>query len=145
MDDNPERPLKNLKGIGMHYWEAAKRGELLYQWCRSCSLAFFPARIACPQCLQSETVEWKKSPGTGVVYSYTVIHRNRQPYFTSKVPYVVALIDVDPGFRVMSNIEGVDPTQVQVGMPVAVRFEDVSDQYAVPIFEPVDKEATSYA
>lgn len=136
MDDNLQRPLKNLKGFGVHYWEAAKRGELLYQWCHSCSLAFFPARIACPQCLQSATVEWKKSPGTGTVYSYTVIYRSRQPYFASKVPYVVALIDVDPGFRVMSNIEGIEPTQVTVGMPVVVRFENVSEQYAVPIFEP---------
>jgi uncharacterized OB-fold protein len=96
----------------------------------------FPARIACPVC-GSDDVPWEESSGNGTVYSFTVVRQSRHPYFGSRTPYVLALIDVEPGFRMMSNVVEVDPEAVRVGMPVRVTFENHGADVGIPLFVPV--------
>lgn len=91
----------------------------------------------CPVCA-SPDVAWEQSPGTGVVYSYTIVNRNAEPFFQKRIPYVLALVDVAPGFRMMTNIVNVSPEDVKIGMPVRVIFEVASPEIGFPLFEPAN-------
>jgi uncharacterized OB-fold protein len=80
-------------------------------------------------------VEWVDASGGGTVYSYTVIRQNFSRAFRDLLPYVVALVDLDEGPRVMTNIVGCDPADVRIGARVDVHFEPVSDEVALPLFQ----------
>jgi uncharacterized OB-fold protein len=80
-------------------------------------------------------VDWVTSAGLGTIYSFTVIRQNPSRSFRHLLPFVVALVDLDEGPRMMSNIVGCDPADVVIGARVRVRFEPVSEQAALPLFE----------
>ena len=115
------------------YWEAAAREELLIRRCTSCGKHHFPPRFLCPTCW-SEDLEWTKSSGQGVVYTVTVMHRAPMPMFATRVPYVVALVDLDEGPRMMANIVGEAALQTKIGERVAVCFEKRGESAKVPQF-----------
>lgn len=117
------------------YWEAARRHELQIQRCTSCGSYYFYPRRNCPVC-GSDAVEWTKVSGRGTVYSFTVNHRGPGAAFAAEVPYVVALIELAEGPRLMSNVVGCEPSAVTIGMPVEVVFENINDQIALPKFRP---------
>lgn len=77
--------------------------------------------------------------GTGTVYSYTILHHPQHPAFS--YPVVAVLVDLDEGIRVVSNLVGVEPEDVRVGLPVRVTFEATADDMAVPVFEPRETSA----
>ena len=87
----------------------------------------------CPQC-NSLGHEMVDLAGTGVVYSYALLHHPQNPAFSYPVPAV--LIDLDEGVRVVSNLVGVDPSEIHIGMEVEVAFEPTADDMAVPVFKP---------
>jgi hypothetical protein len=68
------------------------------------------------------------------VHTYTVIRQNGAPPFRDQVPYVVAIIDVDPGVRMMGNVVGIDPDDVRIGLGVELQIITVDDDYAVPVW-----------
>ena len=115
------------------FWEATRDRRLLLQWCSDCGHAIFFPREVCPRCLGSR-LEWRPSPGTGAVYSFTVEYNPQNPNLTA--PYTIALIDLDEGVRMMSNVVGCPPEQVRVGMRVAITWEALSDGRNLPQFEP---------
>jgi uncharacterized OB-fold protein len=106
------------------FWEASRSRQLLVQWCVDCDAPIFYPRDICPRCL-GDRLEWRPSAGRGAVYTFTV-----------DGPTMVALVDVDEGFRMMSNIVGCDADQLAVGMPVQVTWEPLSDGRHLPLFEP---------
>jgi uncharacterized OB-fold protein len=116
------------------FWNAVNEGRLLVQRCRSCGTHQLYPRWRCLRCRGQ--VEWVEAGGGGTVYSFTVIRQNFSRSFRHLIPYVVTLVDLDEGPRVMSNLVGCDPADVRIGMPVRVRFESVSDEASVPLFEP---------
>lgn len=117
------------------FWDATKQRQLVLQWCKSCdSVIHFP-RAVCPSCLSDE-LEFRSATGRGSVYAFTVVHRPGNPTMEERVPYVVALVELDEGARMMSNVVGCEPTEVSVGMPVQVTWEELSDGRALPLFEP---------
>lgn len=83
----------------------------------------FMPRYLCPSCW-SDALEWVQAKGTGSVHSFTVIRRASSPAFKERVPYVVALIDLDEGPRMMANILGDDALDVAIGERVTLTFED---------------------
>jgi len=85
----------------------------------------------------SDRVEWVKASGRGTVLSFTIVYRPVTRAFAIDVPYVVALITLDEGPQLMSNVVGCPPEQVQIGMPVEVTFEDWTEAISVPKFKPV--------
>ena len=120
------------------YWEGTNAGKLLIKRCRSCSRAYFYPRNHCPNCWSTDT-EWIESSGRGTVYTFTVVYQNDLPPFRDRVPYVVAIVELDEGVRMTSNIEGVDAGQVRCGMPVQVAFREEprgEDTVALPVFRP---------
>ncbi|MEP7273272.1 MAG: Zn-ribbon domain-containing OB-fold protein [Acidobacteriota bacterium] len=134
MNDN-QRPLPKPDRDSEYYWAAARRHELVFQQCDECALFRFYPRLVCPSCMSTD-YHWRESTGRGTVYSYTVIHRAPTPAFREQVPYVLALIDLEEGVRMMSNVVGCDVGEVSIGMPVRVTFEDVSDEISLPKFTP---------
>jgi uncharacterized OB-fold protein len=114
------------------FWSATLEGKLLVQRCADCGRAQLYARPHCLAC--RGPVAWEQASGTGTVYSYTVIRQNPSRSFRHLLPFVVALIDLDEGPRIMSNIVGSPPEAVAIGTRVQVTFEPVSDQAALPLF-----------
>ncbi len=119
------------------FWEATKRHELRYQVCDDCAAIVFYPRRHCPHCM-SLKLSWKTSRGEGTVYTYTVIRQIGHPAFTQRVPYAVAWIDLDEGFRMVSNVVGVDdPRSISIGQRVRLTWEDQDGGIALPVFTPV--------
>ncbi|HMC41782.1 MAG TPA: OB-fold domain-containing protein [Acidimicrobiales bacterium] len=118
------------------FWDATRRQELALPWCRHCQRPFWYPRPVCPTCL-SPDVEWRPSSGRGQVYAVSVMHRPSNPSMAERVPYAVALIDLDDGVRMMSNVVGVEAERVEVGMDVTLTWEPLSDGRHLPLFAPV--------
>src|SRR5205823_8188759 len=105
------------------YWEAAREGRLLIKECRACGEAFFYPRTYCPRCWSDDT-DWKESSGRGHVYTYTVVHQNDLPPFNERVPYVVAIVELEERVRMTLNIEGVAPEDMRCDMAMQVPFRE---------------------
>jgi uncharacterized OB-fold protein len=127
------RPAPILTDDNHAFWEAAREGRLVTQRCAGCGRLQHPPRPMCPSChgLEMEVVDLA---GTGVVYSYSILHHPQHPSFD--YPVVAALIDLDEGVRILSNLVDVPPEAVRIGMPVEVRFVPTRDEMAVPVFAP---------
>ncbi len=121
------------------YWEAARDGRLLIKSCNACGEVFFYPRTYCPKCWSSDT-EWIEASGRGTVYTFTVVHQNDLPPFNERTPYVVAIVELEEGVRMTSNIEGIAPEDVRCDMPVAVAFRAEAraedDVVSLPVFHP---------
>lgn len=135
------------------FWEATRTGTYLVQWCAPCETPIFYPREACPTCLSAEGLEWRRSAGTGTVHAASVQHRPANPTMADRVPYVVALIDLDAGaagssassplqtVRIMSNVVNSDPYSVKVGDPVTLAWEPLTDGRNLPVFEARPRQA----
>lgn len=117
------------------FWEGCRRHELLLQRCDHCRSFWFPPSLLCPECWGTAW-QWVKTGGAGTVYSFVVFHRVYHPGWADAVPYVVAVVELDEGPRLTSNIRNCDPAAVYCGMPVAVVFEDVTSTTTLPKFCP---------
>ncbi len=121
------------------YWEAVKNEELKYQQCNACDEVVFTPRVHCTKC-GSDALSWHTSKGEGAVYTYSVVRQNRNPRFADLGAYALAYVDVDEGFRIFTNIVGVDdPTKdIECGMRVKVEFERQDEgEYPIPVFRPL--------
>lgn len=132
MSGNLPAPVVNADSAP--YWQGARDNKLLLQRCSDCgTLRFFP-RYLCTEC-GSDNTGWVEATGRGTVHSFTVVHRAAFPEFQERTPYVVALIDLEEGPRMMSNIVGADALEVAIDDAVTVEFEDRGDDGAkVPQF-----------
>jgi len=133
--DTATRPLPAVDDVSRPYWEAAARGELLIQECPACGHRQFYPRALCTAC--AATPEWRTASGRGTVYTYTVIRQNWSEPFRSMQPYIVAMIELEEGPRMMSNVTECPPEDIAIGMPVEVWFEPVEEGLAIPLFRPV--------
>ena len=117
------------------YWDACNRGELRIQRCNTCERAFFYPRAACPNCTSSD-VTWITASGRARLHTYLINHRPA-PGFEGEAPYAIAVVELEEGPRMMTNIVGVPniPEQLELDMPLEVRFEARGDQM-VPVFTP---------
>jgi len=98
-----------------------------------CGTLHFMPRYLCPQCW-SDKLEWVEASGTGTVHSFTVIRRAPTPSFAPHVPYVVALIDLEEGPRMMANVIGDTALSIAIGDRVTIAFEDRGEGSLVPQF-----------
>jgi len=117
------------------YWEALARHELYIQRCRDCGAKRFYPRAHCPVCLSAAT-EWVRASGRGTVYSFTVTYQNQAPGYRDTLPYVLAVVELAEGVRLMTNVVDCAPEAVRIGMPVEVLFEDVTPEVTLPKFRP---------
>lgn len=119
------------------YWAAASEGRLVVQECQSCHQVWHPPLPRCPHC-HSADLGWREATGAGTVYTYTVVRHPTHFAFADKIPYVLALVELAEGPRLVTAITDCPPDEVRVGLPVRVVFREVSDGVTLPYFEPAN-------
>jgi len=118
------------------YWEGIAHGELRIQRCDACSRPVFYPRSLCPHCF-SDQLSWIVATGEGTIYAYTVIHQAFGA-FAGDVPFVVAIVELEEGARMMTRIIGGPRERVMIGAPVHVTFESAAEDVTLPYFRLVE-------
>ena len=131
------KPLPNPlhREASLPFWEGAKRHELVMPRCKMCDRLFFYPREACPECLSPE-IDWVKVSGRGRLHSFTVIHQPANPAFQEDVPYIYAMIQLDEGPRMISNLVECPVEDARVDMPVVAVYDDVTPEVTLVKFRP---------
>jgi len=119
------------------YWEGLRRGVLLIQRCEACGTVRHPPQPRCGRCA-SAAMSWTSATGSGTVHSFTIVQYAPNPQLAESVPYVVALIELDEGPRLVSNVVGVDPDLVAINQRVTVQFDRVGPDTVLPRFAPTE-------
>ena len=115
------------------FWDGCREGRFLLRHCNACGRDHFYPRPFCPSCW-SEDVSWREASGRATLYTYSVVHVNDLPPFPERVPYVAAVVDLEEGPRVMTNVEGVPFDALEIGMALVVDFKAISDDVTIPVF-----------
>ena len=129
-----EKPLPVIDHDSAPYWEAAREGRLDIPLCGDCGKHHFYPRAICPHC-HSDNLKFDTVSGRGVVHTFTIARRPAGPAFADDVPYVVALMELEEGPRMMSRIQTDDPETVQIGARVEVTFVKATDEITFPYFK----------
>jgi len=130
-----EKPMPAINEDSAPYWEGTRQGELRAQRCSDCGHFRFPPAILCPKCL-SEMAEWRCLSGRGKVYSFIIVHRPIHPAFLEDAPYNVAIIELEEGLRMHTNVVECPDEELRVGMTVEAVFEKINDEVTLPKFRP---------
>lgn len=117
-------PLPRPNAQTQPYWEGAAQGELRYQSCEACGCVQLIPRSLCEKC-QHAVLTWKPSQRMGTVLSFTTVYRAPLPVFKDMVPYVIAIVDMDEGFRVMANALAQTRDGLAIGARVKIGFQEV--------------------
>jgi len=123
-------PRKYLDFEG--FWTGADQGKLVLQKCADCGEWRHIPKPMCPKCHSVEK-EWVPVSGKGVVYSWVTYHESPHPAF--KTPYSVVLVELEEGMRIVSNLVDVTPDEIEIGMPVEVTFDKITEEVALPKFK----------
>ncbi len=129
------KPLPVITELTAPFWEAARAGRLEVQRCDACGTLRFPPARVCDACL-SEQTSWVPVSGRATVWSVCEFHRLYFKGFEPELPYNVALVCLEEGPRMYTNLVGIDYDQIQIGMPVQVAFEPVTDAVSLIKFRP---------
>jgi uncharacterized protein len=132
------KPVPQADGTTRPFWESLKAHQMKLQKCNDTGKFFFYPRGLSPFTL-SDNISWEPVSGRGVIHAFTIVHQNRAPGFADEIPYVVAMVELEEGPRMMSNIIDVeaDPEHVKIGMPVEIVYDDITDEVTLPKFRPV--------
>ena len=125
----------SMSDEALPFWDATRQQRFVLPWCTECDAAIWYPRATCPRCL-GDTVEWRDDDGGGTVYAASVHSKPGPGREADDGPYVVVLVDLDAGVRMMSNVVGCPPDDVHAGMRVALAWEGLSDGRHLPVFRP---------
>jgi uncharacterized OB-fold protein len=129
-----DKPLPVVDTETRPFWEAAKAHKFVLQQCVGCGKFVYYPRAICPYC-HGDQLEWKDASGEGTIHTFTIARRPAGPAFKEDVPYVIALIDLKEGPRMLSNIVTDDVDSVKIGQQVSVIYDDVTDEVTLPKFQ----------
>jgi uncharacterized OB-fold protein len=129
------RPLPKATPETQPFWDGLKEHELRVMHCTACDLTYLYPRPHCPRCLSDKT-EWRKASGRGKLHTFGINHRPARGFEGG--PYVIAVVELDEGPRLMSNLVDVeqDPSKLQIDMPLEIVYDDVTDEVTLPKFRP---------
>lgn len=130
------KPVPQADDESREFYEGARRHELMLMRCQSCGAHRLPSRPRCPDCWSTET-EWVVASGRGTLYSFGVMHQ-KFPGFEDEVPYQYAVVELDEGPRIVSNVVGVTDNELRVDMRLRAYFDDVSDDTTLVRFTKAD-------
>ena len=116
------------------FWEGCSRNELLLQQCSACGTFRHPPSAVCPSCLSAQHA-WVAASGRGTVYTFAIVRQALAKAWEDKVPYTVAVIELEEGPRFLTELVDVAPDDVTIGMPVEVSFTE-RDGVTLPLFHP---------
>jgi len=131
-----DRPLPAIDDINRDYWEGARNHRLVVYRCGDCRYWIHPPLEACPKC-QSERVAGEEVSGKGAVYSWSVMHTKGNPGFDHKLPYATVIVELaeQEHLFTIGNID-CDPKDIEIGMPLEVTFEKLTDEVTLPQWRP---------
>lgn len=134
-ETRPLRPRPAITRDSQFWWDGVNHGKLLIQRCAACGKLRHPPRPMCPHC---QSLEWDsiEASGRGTIYSFVITHYPQVPAFD--YPLVPALIELEEGTRLMSDVIDIEPERVQIGLPVEVVFVQCDDELTLPLFRVVD-------
>ena len=135
MADKSKIPVPTPTPETAHFWEGTKAGELRMQRCSDCGEVYFPPRPFCPECT-SRNIEVFAASGRAQLYSYVI---NQRPHPAFDGPYSIAVVELEEGPRMMTNVVNVaqTPEALQLDMALEVVFEPLNDEISLPYFQPV--------
>ncbi|MDO8595304.1 MAG: Zn-ribbon domain-containing OB-fold protein [Sulfuricaulis sp.] len=129
------KPVPSPTDATQAFWSGCASGVLRLRKCPRCANFLAPTRAVCA-CGNSE-LTWVDASGRGKIFSYTVVHRAPDPAFRAELPYVIAVVELEEGAKLLSNITGCAPGEIRIGMPVRAVFDQVAPGIGVPKFQPV--------
>jgi uncharacterized OB-fold protein len=129
------KPLPVRTEENAPFWDSAKRHALEMQQCGGCGRFRYPVAEYCPRCLSPE-FEWQPVSGKAELYSFIIVHQRYDPSFADDLPYNVAVVELEEGPRLVSNIVGIPNGEIRVGMPLSITYEDVTEEFTLPKFQP---------
>jgi len=133
-----DRPLPQpITPEAKPYWEGLRQHKLMLPRCRQCQRAFFYPRVLCPFCHAGD-IEWFQASGRGRLHSFEIAHQSFNKALRVKPPYVLAMVELDEGPRMLSNLVGIepDPERIRCDMPVEVVFHQLTEEITLPLFQP---------
>lgn len=130
-----EKPAPRVTRDSEEFWAFAADGALMLRTCNACKALMYYPRVLCTRCMSTD-LGWVRASGRGQVYAFTFVHRAPTEAFRADAPYPVAIVELEEGPRLMSNIIGCAPEDVRIGLPVDVTFEARGEGVAVPLFRP---------
>ena len=136
--DAYRKPLPTPSPETRRFWEGCRNHELWLPYCRACQAFYFYPRDFCPRCF-SWDIEWRQASGRGKVYTFAIKYRAYHPGWTDETPYVTAIVQLDEGPRLFTNLVGVeaDPKHLRCDMPVEALWDDITEEITLLKFRPV--------
>ncbi len=138
--ETPSKPVPVPDDESRPFFDGAQQGVLLLRRCQACSTFMSPTggigtplRPRCASCFSAD-VEWAPASGRGALYSFALMHQVYDPAFADEVPYNIAVVELDEGVRMTTNVIGCANAELWIGMPLVVTFEHVSEAVAIPKF-----------
>ena len=132
-----EKPLPKINADNAPFWEGCRQHELKFQQCSHCKHIRWPPSHLCPRCHET-AINWLISKGVGKIYTFAVYHAAFHPGFKAELPYTVAVVELDEGPHILTNIIGCPPEKVTCDMPVQVTWEEIEEGICLPKFMPRD-------
>jgi uncharacterized OB-fold protein len=127
------RPIPMADEESRPFFEGAQRHELWLMRCRNCHAWRLPSRPRCPDCWSTDT-DWERASGRGTLYSFGIMHQKMHPAFAEHVPYQFAIVELEEGPRIVSNVVGVPDDDLKVDMPLVASYDDVADDATIVRF-----------
>ena len=129
------KPLPRPNEETQPFWDGLKKHELTLPHCKKCDTYHLYPRPFCPFCF-SWDIDWRKTSGKGKLYTYAIQHRAQHPAFKEEAPYITAIVQLDEGPRMMTNLVDVepDPAKIRCDSPVEIVYDDVTENITLPKF-----------
>jgi hypothetical protein len=132
MTINVNRPLPAMQRCAVPFWESIKKGELAIQKCKHCGKYIFHPKFFCPECLSDE-LEWEVVSGKATLYTFVTFEPGQSP-FGGEEGLTVALVDLDIGIRMCTNIINTEPEDIKIGMDLKFEPLLIREDFALPTF-----------
>jgi uncharacterized protein len=129
------RPLPEETPLTAPFWQAARERRLVIQRCTSCGRLRWPPEAACYDC-GSLDHEWADMKGRATLYTWTIAHPPLLPYFQQRAPWPIAIVQLEEGPRLVTNLTGIESDQFEIGMELEAAFADIGDNVKLVVFRP---------
>ena len=129
-------PLPEETPLTSPFWQAARERRLVIQRCAACGRLRWPPELACYECGSLEH-EWAQMSGRATLYTWTVAHPPLLPYFLQRTPWPIAVVQLEEGPRLVTNLVGIEPDAYKVGMALEADFEDIGEGVTLVVFKPI--------
>lgn len=136
------RPIPTIVPESQRFWDVCQEGNFELQQCQDCGRFIFYPRIKCKFC-HSNNLIYRKVTGRGTVYSYTVVNNPASKDFNEEIPYILVLVNLEEGPRLLANLIKCKPEQCGIGMEVRVELIATDKGFKLPFFIPLGKEKNS--